>query len=386
MNRRFRTLLRPDAAAPAPLPSVREGLCAWGLGLVWTLGCIWLADATRPGALPALLLSGVLVAWIWRYTHWLGWFPGVLATATLVQPYVPLQVQAGPVAVGITGMIAAGLLIIAAARAIAYRRRVFPNTTIDAPLTAMIVLIAIAIAAESTRADGLNHARYAFVGVVTFYAGTAVASVPGGTLKLWPVFPLLIAGIAGSMALSVWPGVPAPFAPWSDAGLIQTLAFALPPTIGLSIDAGRRRWRAAWRAIAIVGAVALAALLVAGIGRAESSGTWTLNAPLGFGRLIIMWTILLGLAANAVRVGRTRPREPARWIGLAAGFAVVVLIEAVGYVLDGMPVIVALATGTGITMGVGRVAARRASATAAQPARVAPGEPDAAPEDRKEAA
>jgi hypothetical protein len=364
MTRRWRALLRPDDSSPAPVPGAREVLCAWALGLAWTLGCLWLASASRPAALPILLLAGVLVVWGWAYTTWFAWFPGVLVIAAVVQPFVPFEFAVWPEPVGITGTLAIAILLIGTVRAVAFRRRLFPRTPIDGALIALLLLLALSAIPTAMRGAAMHELKHAFVGIATFYACTAVASIPGGSLRLWPVFPLALASVALTAALQAGGLITPQDSELGRMATLQSVLIALPPAIGLAMDAGRRGARIAWRVIVVAGLASAAAFAFHGFGPHDLDSPFRLGAPLGFGRAVVVWAMLFGLATLALRQRHVRPRERARWIGLAISFLGSIGLELVGHSIATLPQIIMLATGAGIATGTARVAAHRAQAAA----------------------
>jgi len=90
MRQRFQTLFQPTGEVPLAAPSLREALPVWLIGVVASVGCLWLAHLGSPWVVPAAIAAGALALRSRRAADWLSWLPGGLVAASALEAVAPL--------------------------------------------------------------------------------------------------------------------------------------------------------------------------------------------------------------------------------------------------------------------------------------------------------
>ncbi len=388
MIRRWRALLRPEMAGQPASPSPAEAFGGWMIGTLWALFCLWLGDVGTHSLVPGVLLGGLFALWGWRHIEWLFWLPPVVVLAVLVEPLMPSPLR-GPLGpVEYVDILMLGVLAVALARSLAFRRRVTPRTPLDLAWVALLALCGLEAAITRGAPGPLATLEHALVAALVYYAAAAVAGRPGGSRWVWPAFPVA-AALVGLHGLGAWllgPEVLVTHVRLADArwgathGLFGAALAAAGVSAGLALDGGSRAGRRVWSVAAAAGVLGLCVHLatqrVVGAPR-----PWT--GPQDVVRALtvsLAGGMLVALAVMSWRFGRARPAERPRWTALALTFLLMPLAQAGAEALSGPAAQLLLATGGGLVMGARRAAARdaarllEAQADEARPARPGLGE------------
>ncbi len=364
MITRWRSLMRPDDAHHPASPRLSEAFSGWILGTLWAFGCLWLGGLGTWALVPGLLLGGLMALWGWRHLEWLFWLPPVVVVAMLLQPLSPLPLhgRSGPVLY--VDMLMAGVAAVAVARAVAFRRRLLPRTPLDRLLAAILVVGVLNLVGGPRHGQSLQMLKECAVAIAVYYATVTVASRPGGARWVWPAFPLA-AGLVGLHALwaaSLGPGrldeqARAADGAWgAPYGLFNAMLCALPVTVGLALNAGRRWARRAWVVAALAGAAGIATHVAARAVFLQPRGWERLADPLQFSALALAWVALVMLGGMAWRFGRRHAQERPRWVALAIAFSLMPVMQLGTDVLSSPTAQLLLAIGGGLTVGAWRSA------------------------------
>ena len=261
-------------------------------------------------------------------------------------------------------MLMAGVAAVAVARAVAFRRRLLPRTPLDRLLAAILVVGVLNLVGGPRHGQSLQMLKECAVAIAVYYATVTVASRPGGARWVWPAFPLA-AGLVGLHALwaaSLGPGrldeqARAADGAWgAPYGLFNAMLCALPVTVGLALNAGRRWARRAWVVAALAGAAGIATHVAARAVFLQPRGWERLADPLQFSALALAWVALVMLGGMAWRFGRRHAQERPRWVALAIAFSLMPVMQLGTDVLSSPTAQLLLAIGGGLTVGAWRSA------------------------------